>query len=118
MEMGQPWAANLIHKNCSYDQSGENNPNYGKMIPDHVRTKLAIAATGREHDKPTLDKMSKAKIGDKNPNASETIHKFYHRDYGEITCKRTYIKEKFGVSIKPLFYSKPQKMCKGWTLAQ
>lgn len=46
---------------------GENNPMYGKKMPEETRRKISEANSGKKHSKEARRKMSEAKFGENNP---------------------------------------------------
>lgn len=94
----------------------------GRIASEETRMKISKAGKGRKID-PEISKRiglaNKGKFaGVKNYFADLNIYSFTHENGDEFTGTRSALKEKYGVDVKPLFYSKKRKQhtVKGWKL--
>lgn len=55
-------------RKMSIANSGDNNPNRGRVIPSDERHRRRVAATGKRHTQKTKDRLSAARRGNNNPN--------------------------------------------------
>ena len=76
--------------NHNYGRTGENNPNYGKSRSQETKQKISKALSGenshwygKKHTEESIQKMSKARLGEKNCNSKKVYQytldgKFVH----------------------------------------
>ena len=121
--------------------TGKGNPNFGKTkYNDKGRAAQAAKMTGRTKEtcpgvaaaaakmtgrtKETCPgvaamaaKLSAKMSGRNHPSYDPTIYWFQNVETGQFRCcDRHHMKEEFGVGVKKLFHTKPQKTAYGWKL--
>lgn len=67
-EGGNGWTpSEETRKKLSEARKGENNPNYGKPLPEETKRKLSEVKKGKTHSEETRKKMSESRKGEKHP---------------------------------------------------
>ena len=83
-----------------------DNPTKAMLDGRIVRAKSMVGRTKHNHA-PTASQSEKMS-GRKHHNYSSTPYKFHHVENGwTIICDRQYMRDCFGINIKPLFKTKP-----------
>ena len=105
IEMGQPWAANLISKGTGADISGENHPFYGKIGPRSGSTnteehndKISDYMKSHIRSKEHCVNISKSKSGHNNPQHDLSVYQFNHEAHGDRLCTRYELIKEFGLN--------------------
>lgn len=80
-------------KDRSLKNSGEGNPNFGKVTPDKVKEKIAKSLTGRKASEETRVKLSESLKGNQNrkgkPQPQEAIERSRQKNLGSKRTSET-----------------------------